>query len=148
MKVILTEDIEKLGQKGEIKVVSSGYARNYLIPKGLAEEATPGRLKDNKLKKTAKANKYSKEKENAQALAKQLSEKVILFKTKSGEGGRLFGSVTSADIAEAITAEGIKVDKKKIQMEEPIKALGNYQVKVKLHQEAIVSINVVVEQDS
>jgi large subunit ribosomal protein L9 len=147
MEVILKQDIEKLGQKGEIKTVSPGYARNYLIPKGLVEEATPGRLKDNKMKKTAKAKKFMKEKENAQTLAKLLSEKTIIFKTKAGEGGRLFGSVTSADIAEAIAAEGIKVEKKKIQLEEPIKSLGNFQVKVRLHQEVVASVNVIVEEE-
>jgi large subunit ribosomal protein L9 len=146
VKVILKQDIASLGQKGDIKEVSAGYARNYLIPKGLAEKATQGRLRDHKMKDVVKAKKTTREIENAQEKAELLSKKVITIKTKAGESGRLFGSVTAGDIAEAVAAEGIKVNRRKIELKEPLKSLGNFQVKIRLHQEIAVWVEVVVER--
>jgi len=147
MKVILNKDVEGLGQKGEVKDVSDGYARNYLVPKGLAVEATEGRLKDLQLMEKRKAKKLAKEKEEAEKAAEQIKDKSFTIKVKAGEEGKLFGSVTSADIADALLKEGVEIDKKKIEMEYPIKALGTYNIEVKLHPEVTVPVKVVVDKE-
>lgn len=142
MKVILRKDIANLGQAGDIKEVASGYARNYLIPKGLAFEATPGRIKEIKTHKETLGKKTAREIKEAQALAEKVTGKTFVIKAKSGEEGRLFGSVTSADIVQSLSSEGIKVDKRKIELEEHIKSLGTYTVQVKFHPEVVASINI------
>lgn len=146
MKIIFIKDIPNIGQKGEIKEVASGYARNYLIPNGLAYEATPGRLKDLKMREGTKAQKTAREVKEAQNLAERISGKTVTIKVKAGEEGRLFGSVTSADIAGALSSSGIKIDKRKIDLTEHLKALGSYSIHVKLHPEVSVPINVLVEK--
>lgn len=146
MKVIFLEDVPNVGEKGQIKEVTAGYARNYLIPKGLAQQATAGHLKDLKMQDEARAKKAAKELKAAEALAAKLLEKKVTIKVKAGEGGRLFGSVTSADIAQALASGGIKVNKKKIDLVEPIKALGDYSVQIKLHPEVTSSVQVLVEK--
>lgn len=146
MKVILLNDVPGTGKKGEIKEVSSGYARNYLIPKGLAQEATPGHLKEFKKQQEIRAKKEEKKRQDAQNLAEKVSGKTITVKAKAGEDGRLFGSVTAADLAAALSAQGIKIDKKKIELEEHIKAVGNYTARLRLHPEVSVSVTVVVQQ--
>jgi large subunit ribosomal protein L9 len=146
MKVIFLEDVPNVGEKGQIKDVAAGYARNYLIPKGLAQRVTPGHLKDLKMQDEAKAKKTAKAIKAAESVAAKLAGKDVSIKVKAGEAGRLFGSVTSADIAQALAAAGIKVDKKKIELEEYIKSLGSYTVQIKLHPEVTASVNVVVEE--
>lgn len=146
VKVILNQDVSGLGQKGEVKTVTDGYARNYLVPKGLAVEATPGRLKDLQLKEKRRANKLAKEKEEAEKTAEKLKDKSFTFKVKAGEEGKLFGSVTSADIADALSAEGVQVEKKRIELDDPLKSLGTFNIVVKLHPEVSVSIKVIVDK--
>ena len=147
MKVIFVEEVQGVGQKGEVKEVASGYARNYLIPQGLALEATPGRLKDLELKEKTRARKSAKEAEEAQKVADKISGQRFPVKAKTGEGGKLFGSVTSADIAQLLTKSGAQVDKKKVELDDPIKTLGEHEVQVKLHPEVTANITVVVESE-
>ncbi len=134
MKVILLEDVKSLGKKGEIVNVSDGYARNFVLPKKLGVEANSANMNDLKLKK-ANADKVAQEQyEAAQELAKVLETKEVVLTMKSGEGGRAFGSVSSKEIAAAAKSQcGLELDKKKIQLPEAIKALGVYEVGVKLH---------------
>ena len=147
MKVILTEDVKKLGKKGEIVDVSDGYARNYVIPKKLGVEANNKNMNDLKLKK-ANEEKIAKEQlEAAQAFAKELETKEVIVSIKSGEGGKTFGSVSSKEIAEAAKAQcGMEIDKKKIQMPEAIKSLGVYEIAVKLHPKVTGKLKVKVEE--
>ena len=133
MKVILLEDVKKLGKKGDLVDVSDGYARNFLFPRNLAKEATEGSLKQLKQEKDALAKKKQKELEQAKELAKVLSNTTVTLKVKAGEQGKLFGSVTSKDISEALKKQyNIEVDRRKIELQEPIKSLGSYKVDVKL----------------
>ena len=134
MKVILLEDVKSLGKKGEIVNVSDGYARNFVLPKKLGVEANSASMNDLKLQK-ANADKVAQEQyEAAQELAKVLETKEVVLTMKSGEGGRAFGSVSSKEIAAAAKSQcGLELDKKKIQLPEAIKALGVYEVGVKLH---------------
>ena len=146
MKVIFLKDIPGTGKKGEVKEVSSGYARNYLIPHGFALEATPGHLKELKLREENISKKTAREIQEAQATAAKLSGKIVTIKAKAGEEGRLFGSVTSADVAAALSAEGIKIDKKKIELEQHIKTLGSYTAQIRLHPEVSVAVTVLIEK--
>lgn len=134
MQIILLEDVKSLGKKGDIVDVSDGYARNFVLPKKLGVEATPKNRNDLKLQK-ANADKVAKEQlEAAKELASVLETKEVTLKMKSGEGGRAFGSVSSKEIAQEAKSQcGLELDKKKIQLPEPIKALGVYEVGVKLH---------------
>lgn len=146
MKVILTMDVKTLGKKGKICEVSDGYARNFLFPKGWAVEATPGNLNDLASKKANEDRKKEKEKQEAQTLAEKLSSIVVEVHTKTGEGGRLFGSVTNKEIAEALKSKyGIEIDKRKLDVKEPIKALGTFNVQVKLHPEVSTQLQVQVK---
>ncbi len=148
MKVILTQNVKNLGEKGEVVKVADGYARNYLIPKGLAEEATDSRLKNLKQKQKAKARKKEKELEKAREKAKELDGRVVIIKTKAGERGKLFGSVTSKDVAEAVKKEfGLDVDKRKIELEDPIKSLGRYPVGIRLYPDVTAEIIIAVEEE-
>lgn len=134
MKVILLEDVKKLGKKGEVIEVSDGYARNYVLPKKLGVEASGKNMNDLKLQK---ANKEKIEKENlevAKVMAEQMEKEQVVVSIKSGEGGRTFGSVSSKEIAQSYKEQcGKEIDKKKIVLPEPIKSLGVYEVNVKLH---------------
>lgn len=134
MKVILLEDVKKLGKKGEVIEVSDGYARNYVLPKKLGVEASGKNMNDLKLQK---ANKEKIEKENLEAakeMAKQMEADQVVVSIKSGEGGKTFGSVSSKEIAQSYKEQcGKEIDKKKIVLPEPIKSLGVYEVSVKLH---------------
>lgn len=147
MKVIFLQDVKGQGKKGEIKEVSDAYARNVLFKKGLAEEATATNL--NKHKAIGKANekRAQEELEEAKKLAAVLQETVVQLKTKAGEGGRVFGSVTSKQIADALDALQLKIDKRKIQLEEPIKTLGTTVVQVKLHPEVTAELRVHVQAE-
>lgn len=133
MKVILKEDVKKLGNMGEIVTVADGYARNYLVPKGLAVEASSKNMKSLEHAQKVIQEKAKKVKESLQEFAERLSKVTLIMKAKAGEEGKLFGSVTSMDIAEQLKNEGIEIDKKKIILEEPIKRLGNFTVGIHLH---------------
>ncbi len=148
MKVVLLQDVKDLGKKGELVNASDGYARNFLFPRKLAVEATTGRLKEIEDKKAAEKNRKEKELSAAKELADKLSKLEVLFRTKAGENGKLFGSITGKDVAEAIKAQHkIEVDKKKIVLHDAIKALGTYQVEIKVYPEVSTKISVkVVEQ--
>lgn len=149
MKIILLEDVKSLGKKGEIVNVSDGYARNYVLPKKLGVEANAANRNDLKLQK-ANADKVAKEQlEKAQELAKALEAKEVVLKMRSGEGGRAFGSVSSKEIAAAAKEQcALELDKKKIQLPEAIKALGVYEVSVKLHPKVTGKLRVKVVEDN
>ena len=148
MKVILKEDIPGLGEKGEIKEVAPGYGRNLLIPKGLAEEATPGRLKELQHQEQVLKRKKQRLLEESQVQAERLAQQELRFRLAAGEGGRLFGSVTAADIAGELQRLGFNVDKKKVILEEPIKATGRYEITVKLYSGVQAEVVVEVEEGS
>lgn len=149
MKVILQQDVKKLGSKGTVVEVSDGYARNYLLPRGLAMEATKGNLQQLKRQKARKEAQERQELEKAKKLAEQLEQEVIVIRTKAGEKGRLFGSVTSKEIADTISQQlDVKVDKRKIILDEPIKNIGVHPIQIKLHPDvqAQVKVRVVTDQ--
>ncbi len=148
MKVILKEDVPGLGKKGEVKDVAPGYGRNLLIPKGLAEEATSGRLREKEHQEWALQKKSSHLEEKSRAQADILEQQVIVFRQAAGEGGRLFGSVTAADISGELQRLGFAVEKKKIVLEEPIKAIGRYEVVVKLYPGVKATVAVKVEEEN
>ncbi len=132
MKVILKEDVKSLGRAGEIVNVSEGYARNYLIPKGLALVADEKNIKAFETQKKKIIEKIEKEKEEAILFAERLRTLFLTIKAKAGEEGKLFGSITTMDISEALRKEGIELDRKRIQLPEPIKRTGEYRIPVKL----------------
>ena len=142
MKVIFLQDVKGQGKKGEVKNVSEGYARNFLLPKGLVKEASEGNIKTLEVQNQALEKKKQKEKEDAQALAAKLGEMTVVIKAKAGEGGRLFGAITSKQVAEALAKLGITVDKRKIELDEPIRSLGVTQVPVKLHPDVKATLKV------
>ena len=143
MKVILTDEIRGLGTRGDIVSVKDGYARNYLIPKNLAREATPGNMKSIEQERKKWALLAQQEKEVAQKAAASVQGVKVTIAKRVGEHGNLFGSVTANDIADALTAKGIEVDKRRIELAHPIKTLGTHEVDVRLHRE--VSAHVQVE---
>ncbi len=132
MKVILKVDVEGVGSAGDIVEVSPGYARNYLIPRRLALAATSRNVKSLEKQKAEIMKKVDKERKRIEALAQRLAQTKVVVTKQAGEKGKLFGSVTTRDIADALSREGIEIDRKKIVLEETIKTLGSYQVKVKL----------------
>jgi large subunit ribosomal protein L9 len=148
MEVILKEDINKLGHRGDVVKVAEGYGRNYLIPKKLAIEATAGNKAVIEQMKAASVRKTAKEKGSAEELGKQLEGTTVEFTRKSGEHDHLFGSVTSADIAHALEAKGFAIDRRKIDLDAPLKAVGEFKVPVKLHREVTVNINAVVKKEA
>ncbi len=145
MKVILLEDVKALGKKGDIVNVSDGYARNAILPKKLGVEATGKNLNDLKLQNQHADKVAAENLENAKALAKEIEQKKVVIKIKSGEGGKTFGSVSTKEIAQAAKEQtGLDLDKKKMQLAEPIKALGTYEVPVKLHPQVTSKLSVQV----
>ncbi len=145
MKVIFNADVKGQGKKGELKEVSTGYARNYLFPRNLATEATPDNLNAFKLKEKAKAAQIAKEKAQAEEYAKQLSGVQVTIRAKAGANGKLFGAVTSQEISDALREQfGMDVEKNKIVQAEPIKSYGSFTVKAKLGYEISGAINVLV----
>ncbi|HXE91857.1 MAG TPA: 50S ribosomal protein L9 [Terriglobales bacterium] len=148
MDVILKEDVAKLGHRGEIVKVAEGYGRNYLIPRKLAIEATEANRAVIAQMKQAAERRAAQEKAGAATLAGQLEGARLTFQRKAGEQDHLFGSVTSVDIAEALAAQGFEVDRRKIELDQPIKALGEFAVKVKLHRDVAATIQVVVEKEA
>jgi large subunit ribosomal protein L9 len=147
MKVILKQDVEKLGKTGDVVKVAPGYGRNYLLPKKIALEATPGNMRILEQERVANARRDQREKEAASLLAKEIVKKEVQVRKKAGEEGTLYGSVTALDIADFLVAHKIDIDKRKIQLEEPIKTIGEYQVPIRLHREVTVPIKVIVEAE-
>lgn len=147
MKVILKDDVKNLGRMGDVVNVSDGYARNFLLPKNLASEASTKNIKELEHNKKIILEKAAKIRDASKNTAEKLSALRLTVKAKAGEDSKLFGSVTSMDIAGALAAEGFEIDKKKIHIEEPIKRLGEYTVQVRVHPEvtAQIAVNVVPE---
>ena len=148
MEVILREDIEKLGSRGEVVKVAAGYARNFLLPKRLAVAATDSNKKIVEQERQAHLRKEAKQKGEAEDLAKLLTGVTVTIAQKAGENDQLFGSVTSKDVADALAAKNFTIDRRKVQLDEPIKQLGEFKVPVRLHKDvtAEITVNVVREQ--
>lgn len=143
MKVILLADVKGKGKAGDVVKVNDGYARNMLFPKGLAKEATAGNLKNLEHQKAIAAEQEAERKAEAEATAKKLADLTVKIETKAGDNGKLFGSITSADIADACKEQaGIEIDKKKIVLDAPVKQAGNVEVQVKLYPEVIAKLKV------
>lgn len=148
MKVILQQDVKALGKKGDVVNVSDGYARNFLFPKNLAVEASQGNLNTLNQIKTSEKNKKQREIDQAKALASKISELSITIKGKTGDNGKLFGSVTSKDVAETFKKQhGIDVDKRKINLPDPIKTLGTYNLEYKVYPEISAQLKVQVAEE-
>ena len=147
MEVILREDVQSLGKAGQLVRVKPGYARNFLLPRGLAFEATEGNKKRIEAEARARATKASAEKAASEQLAAQLASITVTLRGKAGEEGKLFGSITSQDIAAALTEQGFTVDKRKLELEHPIKTIGFHSVTVRLQPDvhAEVKVNIVPE---
>ena len=147
MKVILLEDVKNIGKKGEIINAKDGYARNYLFPKKLAIEATEANLRSLEAAKTRKEEKENELLQEAKALEEELQKKTIVIKAKTGEQGKLFGSITTKEIADILEKDHkISIDKKKFDLEEPIKTVGEYKVKIKLHPQVSAELKVIVTE--
>jgi len=147
MKVILREDVKSIGSMGQIVDVADGFGRNYLVPKGLAVEANMKNIKSLEHEKKVIQEKVKKIKNQAQDLAGRVSDTTLVIKAKAGEEGKLFGSVTTMDIVEQLKNAGIDIDKKKIILEEPIKRVGSYSIKIKIHPEIATEVNVQVIEE-
>jgi large subunit ribosomal protein L9 len=148
MEVILKEDVAKLGSRGDVVKVAEGYGRNFLLPRKLAIEATSGNKKVIEQMKTASLRRSAKEKTQAEELAKQFDGLSVSFQRRAGEHDQLFGSVTSGDLAEALEKKGFNVDRRKIQIHEPLKTLGEFTVPVKLHKDVTTHLKVVIEKEA
>ena len=145
MQVILMDDVEKIGRRGEIVDVSRGYVRNFLIPRGLAEVATAGKLVEAQHRMEEEAERERRMAERAEEIAETLNKSVITIEARTGEYERLFGSITAANIARAIEdARDIHLDRRRIRLEEPIKSLGTHQVPVHVHGDVEASVKVIV----
>src|SRR5690554_5022663 len=144
MKVILKADVKNLGSKGDIVNVSDGYARNYLFPKSLAEEANKGNVQQLKERQKAVQRRMEEEKAAAKEMASRMEKEKFVIAVKAGEQGRLFGSVTTKDIADAVAKAGYEIDRRKIQLEENIKSQGVHKVKVKLYEDVTADIKIQV----
>jgi large subunit ribosomal protein L9 len=142
--ILLREDVDALGGRGEIVKVKAGYARNYLLPQGLATLATKGNVKQIEQERAALLKKAAEDKATAELQKEQMGVIELAFERKAGEGGTLFGSITSMDIAEALQAKGYEIDRKKIALRHPIKETGEYTVNVKLHREVVLPVPVTV----
>jgi len=147
MEIILQEDVEKLGTRGQVVKVKEGYARNYLLPKKLAIAASPSNMKRLEKMRAAFAKKEATEREGAQQQAAQLASVTLHLSRKAGENDQLFGSVTAGDIADALKAQGYEIDRRKIQMDEAIKIVGEYPVTLKLYRDVTATVKVVVSRE-
>jgi large subunit ribosomal protein L9 len=147
MEVILKEDVEKLGHRGDIVKVAEGFGRNFLLPRKLAIEASKANKAVIDQMKAAAVRKSAKEKTGAEALAQQLNDVQLTFERKTGEKDHLFGSVTSSDIATALEAKGFKIDRRKVHLDDPLKSLGEFHVPVKLHREVTAHVKVTVNRE-
>lgn len=148
MQIILQQDVPNLGKKGELKDVAPGYARNLLFPKGMAVEATPQRIREWKKRQEKEESLNRQKEEEARDKAEKLKEIELLIEMPAGEGGRLFGSVTPADIAEKLKEKGFSIDKKDIEAEGPIKSVGNHTVMVKLYPGIKGAVSISVQPES
>ena len=148
MEVILKEDVAKLGSRGDVVKVAEGYGRNYLLPRKLAIQATESNKTVIAQMKAAALRRSAKEKAQAEELAKQFEGVSVSFARKSGEHDHLFGSVTSGDLADALQKKGFNVDRRKIQLHEPLKTLGEFSVPVKLHKDVTTHLKVVIEKEA
>jgi large subunit ribosomal protein L9 len=148
MEVILREDIEKLGARGQVVKVASGYARNFLLPKRMAVAATESNKKIVEQERQAHLRKEAKVQGEAEGLAKIMTGATVRIGQKAGENDQLFGSVTSKDIAEALSVQNYNIDKRRILLDDPIRQLGEYKVPVRLHKDVTVEITVVVEKEA
>ena len=146
MKVILLQDVKGKGKKGQLLEVSDGYARNFMLPKKMAIEATPDAINTMRMNDKATQERIAKEKAEAMATSKKLREMTVVVKAKGGGAGRLFGSVTNAEIADALAKSGIKLDKRKIVIADPIKNVGTYTVTCKLGYEISAPLSVKIEE--
>ena len=147
MEVILKEDVNKLGHRGDVVKVADGYGRNYLLPQNLAMAATPANKAVIEQMKNAAVRRSAKEKAEAEALLAQLEAVALTFARKVGENEHLFGSVTSADIAQQLETKGFNIERRKIHLDEPLKSLGEFLVPVRLHREVTAHVKVVVEAE-
>jgi large subunit ribosomal protein L9 len=148
MKLILREDVVNLGKGGDLVDVKPGYGRNFLLPRGLAVTANTKNIRELDHQKGVATAKAAKLKASAEAVAKRLAETPVVLKRKAGEQDKLFGSVTAIDIAEALAARGLQLDRRSIDLSEPIKTLGDFEVPVKLHREVVGKAKVRVEAES
>ena len=148
MEVILKEDITSLGSRGDVVKVAEGYGRNYLLPRKLAIQANAANKKVIDQMKAAAVRRSAKEKAGAEALAKQFEGVSVSFQRRSGENDQLFGSVTSADIGESLAKKGFDVDRRKIQLHEPLKTVGEFTIPIKPHKEVTAHFKVVVEKEA
>ncbi|WP_405175331.1 50S ribosomal protein L9 [Paenibacillus sp. FSL H8-0261] len=148
MKVIFIKDVKGQGKKGQVKEVSEGYASNFLLPRGLVRPATEGNVKTLENQAAAEQRRKDNEKEEAQQLGNKIDELTLTMKAKAGEGGRLFGAITSKQIAETLAStQSISIDKRKIELGEPIRHLGVFQVSIKLHTEVKATLKVQVTEE-
>jgi large subunit ribosomal protein L9 len=148
MEVILKEDVVNLGHRGEVVKVAEGYGRNFLLPRKLAMQATAANKAVVEQMKSSAARRYATEKAQAEELAAKLAPVALDFTRKSGEAGHLFGSVTSADIATALEAKGFEIDRRKIQLDEPLKTVGDFNVAIKLYRDVTAQIKVTVAAEA
>ncbi|HEY7617566.1 MAG TPA: 50S ribosomal protein L9 [Terriglobales bacterium] len=148
MEVILKEDVAKLGSRGDVVKVADGFGRNYLLPRKLAIEATTGNKAVIEQMKAASVRRSAKEKAQAEELSKQFDGLSVSFIRKTGEHDQLFGSVTSGDIADALDKKGFNIDRRKIQLHEPLKTLGEFMVPIKLHKDVTTHLKVVIEKEA
>ncbi len=149
MKIVMRADVENVGKKGDLVDVADGYARNYLVPKGLAIKATPGIEKQAEAMRRNRDAKDSRDRESAEAVAARFVGRSVTVTARAGEGGKLFGSITSSDIAEAIEAQlNVEIDRRRIALDEPIKELGTVELTVRLHPDVIAPVSVEVVAQS
>jgi large subunit ribosomal protein L9 len=147
MELLLKEDVENLGARGDIVKVKPGYGRNYLLPRGLAIQATPGNKKQIELRRKTILKKEAAERDTATQQADLLKDVTLEFARKVGEHGILYGSVTSMDIAEALAAKGYEIDRRRVLLKEPIKEPGEFEAPIKLHREVTTNVKVVVKRE-
>ncbi|MFI5114784.1 MAG: 50S ribosomal protein L9 [Terriglobales bacterium] len=148
MEVILKEDVPKLGNRGEVVKVAEGYGRNFLLPKKLAIEANKANKAVIEQMKAAAVRRSAKEKSEAEALSKQFDGLEVKFQRKSGENDQLFGSVTSGDVAEALEKKSFHIDRRKIQVHEPLKTIGEFTVPIRLHKDVTTHLKVIIEKEA
>ena len=145
MQVILKQDVEKIGQRGDIVDVSRGYVRNFLVPRGLAEVATPAKMEEAQRRMAEAEERNRRMAERANEIAETLNKSVITIEARTGEDERLFGSITAANIVSAIEkARGIRLDRRRVKLDEPIRALGTHQVPIQVHGDVEASVKVIV----
>ena len=148
MEVILKEDVAKLGSRGDVVKVAEGYGRNYLLPRKLAIQATADNKKVIEQMKAAAVRRSAKEKAQAEELAKQFDGVSISFQRRAGEHDQLFGSVTPTDVAEALEKKGFNIDRRKVQIHDPLRTLGEFTIPIKLHKDVTAHLKVVIEKEA